>query len=121
MHLSYLNFFSSRDEILESESEVTQSCPILCGPIVYSLPDFSIPGIFQARVPEWVAISFQGIFPTQGSNLDLPHCRQIPYYLSHQGNNQKLAFKLSGGMLACSFLLLVFSGKNKIRIRNPEA
>ena len=63
----------------------------------------------------------QGIFLTQGSNLDLPHCRQIPYYLSHQGNNQKLAFKLSGGMLACSFLLLVFSGKNKIRIRNPEA
>ena len=25
----------------------------------------------------------QGIFPTQGSNLVLPHCRQILYYLSH--------------------------------------
>ena len=26
----------------------------------------------------------QGIFPTQGSNLGLPHCRQILYQLSHQ-------------------------------------
>ena len=28
----------------------------------------------------------QGIFQTQGSNLDLPHCRQILYPLSHQGS-----------------------------------
>ena len=27
----------------------------------------------------------QGIFPTQRSNLGLPHCRQILYHLSHQG------------------------------------
>ena len=26
----------------------------------------------------------QGIFPTQGSNPDLPHCRQILYQLSHK-------------------------------------
>ena len=28
----------------------------------------------------------QGIFPTQGSNLGLPHCRQTLYQLSHQGS-----------------------------------
>ena len=28
----------------------------------------------------------QGIFPTQGSNPGLPHCRRIPYQLSHQGS-----------------------------------
>ena len=28
----------------------------------------------------------QGIFPTQGSNLGLPHCRQIVYCLSHEGS-----------------------------------
>ena len=28
----------------------------------------------------------QGIFPTQGLNLGLPHCRQIPYPLSHTGS-----------------------------------
>ena len=27
----------------------------------------------------------QGIFPTQGSNLGLPHYRWILYYLSHHG------------------------------------
>ena len=27
---------------------------------------------------------FQGIFLTQGSNLGLPHCRQILYCLNHQ-------------------------------------
>ena len=28
----------------------------------------------------------QGIFPTQGSNTGLPHCRRILYQLSHQGS-----------------------------------
>ena len=31
------------------------------------------------------ATFLQWIFPIQGSNLSLPHCRQILYYLSHQG------------------------------------
>ena len=45
----------------------------------------SVHGIFQARVLEWVAISFtRGIFPTQGLNLGLPHCKQTLYRLSHQ-------------------------------------
>ena len=43
----------------------------------------------------------QGIFPTQGLNLGLLHCRQILYHLSHQGNpinsicrfNFKFSFK----------------------------
>ena len=32
----------------------------------------------------------QGIFPTQGLNPGLPHCRQILYCLSHQGSNTKI-------------------------------
>ena len=43
-------------------------------------------GFFQARVLEWVAIFSRGIFPTQGSNLGLPHGRQTLYHLSHQGS-----------------------------------
>ena len=35
----------------------------------------------------------QGIFPTQGSNLGLLHCRQILYCLRHQGSSQRHAFK----------------------------
>ena len=43
---------------VESESEVVQSCPTLCDPMDCSLPRSSVHGIFQARVLEWVAISF---------------------------------------------------------------
>ena len=69
------------------ESEVAQLGPTLCDPMDCSLPGFSIHGIFQARVPEWVAISFsRASSPTQGSNPGLPHCRQILYPLSHQGS-----------------------------------
>ena len=39
-------------------SEVTQSCRTLCDPMDCSLPGSSVCGIFQARVLEWVAISF---------------------------------------------------------------
>ena len=40
----------------------------------------------------------QGIFPTQGSNPGLLHCRQILYCLSHQGSPYlaKLLFKSDG-------------------------
>ena len=40
------------------ESEVAQSCPTLCDPVDCSLLGSSVHGIFQARVLEWVAISF---------------------------------------------------------------
>ena len=35
-----------------------QSCLTLCDPMDYSSPGFSVHGIFQARIVEWVVISF---------------------------------------------------------------
>ena len=35
-----------------------QSCPTLCNPIDGSPLGSSVPGILQARILEWVAISF---------------------------------------------------------------
>ena len=35
-----------------------QSCPTLCDPIDGSSPRSPVPGILQARTPEWVATSF---------------------------------------------------------------
>ena len=35
-----------------------------------------------------------GIFPTQGSNPGLPHCRQILYQLSHQGSPRILEYPI---------------------------
>ena len=43
---------------VKSESEDTQSCPILSDPMDCSLSGSSVHGIFQARVPEWGAIAF---------------------------------------------------------------
>ena len=49
---------------VKSEREVTQLCPTLSDPMDCSPPGSSIHGIFQARVLEWVAIAFSGIFST---------------------------------------------------------
>ena len=61
--------------------KVTQSCPTLCDPM-----DYTVHGILQARILECIAVPFQGIFSTQGSNPGLSHCRWILYQLSHQGS-----------------------------------
>ena len=76
----------------ESESEVAQSCPTLCNLVDYSLPGSSVHGILQARMLEWVAFPSPGIFPTQGSNPSLPHCRQTLYCLSYQGSPEINAY-----------------------------
>ena len=38
-----------------------QSCPTLCDPIDGSPPGSPVPGILQARILEWVAISFSNV------------------------------------------------------------
>ena len=49
--------------------------------------DYTVLGILQARILEWVVFPFsRGIFPTEGSNPGLPHCRWILYQLSHEGS-----------------------------------
>ena len=66
---------------------VAQSCSTLCDPIDCCLPGSSVHGILQARILEWIAISFaMGTSPTQGWNPRLLHYRQILYLLSHQGS-----------------------------------
>ena len=52
--------------------EVAQSCPTLCDPMDYSLPGSSVHGIFQARVLEWVAISFSRDHPDPGNERGPP-------------------------------------------------
>ena len=59
--------------------KVAQLCPTLCKP--YS-PWNSLGQ--HTRVGSLSLL--QGIFPTQGSNPHLPHCRQILYQLSHKGS-----------------------------------
>ena len=74
-----------------SKSAVAHLCQTLCHSVGCGLPGSSVHGIFQARVLEWVAISFSRVFLlTQGSNPGLPHCRQTLYHLSHQGSPKLL-------------------------------
>ena len=46
-------------------------------------------GILQARILQWVAMPSSRDLPNPGSNPGFPHCRQILYCLSHQGNSSK--------------------------------
>ena len=62
--------------------KVTQWCPVLCDPhglySPWNSPSWNT-GVGNLSV-------LQGIFPTQGSNPGLPHCRWILHPLSHQGS-----------------------------------
>ena len=56
-HLSFLTWkWHANSQCCTSEA--TQSCPTLCDPMDCSPTGSSVRGIFQARVLEWVAISF---------------------------------------------------------------
>ena len=71
---------------------VAQLCLTLCNPMNFNPPGFSVHGILQARILEWVAISFsressQPRGQTQASCIG----RQILYHLSHQCIVQILA------------------------------
>ena len=73
---------------LSSESEVAQLCPTLCHPMDCRLPhSWDFPWDFPGKsIGVGCHFLLQGIFPTQGSNLGLLHCRQMLYHLSHQGS-----------------------------------
>ena len=45
---------------------VSQLCPTLCDPMDSSLPGSSVHGILQARLLEWVAISFSRVKHCKG-------------------------------------------------------
>jgi len=64
---------------------VVQSCPTLYDHTYFSPPGFSVHGDSPGKNTGEGSLSLlHGIFPTQGSNPGLPHCRQILNHLSHQ-------------------------------------
>ena len=54
---------------------VAQSCLTLCSPVDCSPPGFPVRGIFQARILEWVAISYSRGFSDPGIE---PKCLMSP-------------------------------------------
>ena len=70
--------------------KATQLCPTLCSP--WDSPGQNT-GVGSLSL-------LQGIFPTQGSNPGLPHCRWILYQLRHEGSPRILewvAYSFSSG------------------------
>ena len=64
----------------------TLSCPTLCDPM-----DYTVHGILQARMLEWIAFLF-----SRGSSQPRSlHCRQILYQLSHKGSPKILEWVAS--------------------------
>ena len=75
---------------------VTQLCLSLCDPMDCSPLGSSALGNCPGKNTGVGCHSLlQGICLTQESNLGLPHCRKIPYHLSHQGspNRNKVHYK----------------------------
>ena len=70
-----------------------QMYPTPCNPMNHSPPCSSDHGILQARILEWVAIPFsRGIFPTQGLNQGLLHCRWILYLFDFNSAQTTVSF-----------------------------
>ena len=66
---------------------VVQSCPTLCDPMNHSPPGSSVHADSPGKnTGVGCHALLQGIFPTQGLNADLLHCRWTLYHLSHQGS-----------------------------------
>ena len=81
---------------------VTQSCLTLCDPMDCGPPGSSVQWDSPGRnTGVGCHALLQGIFPNQGSNPGLPHCRRILYHLSHQGSPwilEWVAYPSSGGL-----------------------
>ena len=111
---------------------IAELCPTLWGPMDCSLPGSSVHGDSPGKN---TGVSCHAllheIFPTQGLNPGLPHCRQILYHLSHQESpwhlgspdlafnphqgqvgrvacQRELSFENHNCLLGGSFLFLIF-------------
>ena len=69
-------------------AESLQSCPTLCEPIDGSPPGSHVPGILQARILEWVAISFSNAWKckVKGKSLSCVRLFATPWTAAHQAS-----------------------------------
>ena len=67
-------------------AKLLQSCPTLCDPIDGSPPGYLVPGILQARILEWVAISFSNAWKwkVKVKSLSLVRLLATPWTAAYQ-------------------------------------
>ena len=90
-------------------SEVTKSSPTLCDPMDCSLPGSSIHGIFQARVLEWVSISFSGGSSWPRDLCFLSLCNHYALF------NKKYLMRLGFRVYSLESVMLMKNYINKVR------
>ena len=87
------------------KSEVTQSCPTLCDPVDCSLPGSLVHGILQARILQWVAISFSRGSSWPRDRTWVSHfVGRCFYHLSHQGRKVYLELPHGFDQVICLIL-----------------
>ena len=77
-------------------SEVAQSCLTLCDLMDCSLPDSSVHEIFQARILEWVAISFSNAWKWKVKVKSLSHAWLLAWDCSLPGSSIHGIFQARG-------------------------
>ena len=82
-----------------ADAKSLQSCPTLCNPIDGSPPGSSVSGILQARLLEWVAISFSNV---EYSGLQFEHNTAFIYQTSQSWSQ---AVQIQHSILASEKLL----------------
>ena len=95
-------------------SLTVKSCLTLCDPMDYSPSGFSVRGTSQARIMEWVAISFSksSSWPRAWACMScftggLLHGRQILYQLSHQGNPVYVPLRVCVCVCVCAYIFFI--------------
>ena len=94
--------------IMKVKVLVAQSCPTLFDPMDQA------PFCPRNSLDKYIGVGchplLQGIFPTQGSNLGLLHCRQILYHLSHERElsmGEKIALKWEKRIINSILIMII--------------
>ena len=72
-----IKFNSDPIYLAAADAKLLQSCLTLCNPRDSSPPSSPVPGILQARTPEWVAISFSNAWKWKVKVKSLSHVRLL--------------------------------------------
>ena len=86
-----------------------QSCPTLCDPTDGSPPGSSVPGILQARILEWVAMSFSSAWKWKAKMKSLSHVPLLTttWTVAHQAP-PSVGFPRQEYWSGCHCLLLIY-------------
>ena len=85
-HLQSPGNFQNTAQPAAAAAKLLQSCVTLCDPMDCSPPGSPVPGIFQARVLEWVAIAFSNAWKWKVKVKSLSHVWLFvtPWTAAHQ-------------------------------------